>query len=90
MGLSVPSARLKRSCGTLTAMFTVGARRGRALRNLRLKYDVKQQTIADRLGIGVDYLSRHETEHGGFGLPRGFGRAYQEALQCVLHERGIE
>ncbi len=67
-------------------MFRVAGRRGSSLKKLRLGYGVHQADLAERLGVGVDYLSRHENEHGGFGLPRGFGRRYQEELQELIRE----
>ncbi len=71
-------------------MFRIAGRRGKSLKALRLDTGIHQIVIADRLGVTTAYLSCHENEHGGFGLPRGFGRRYQEELQTELRERGYE
>jgi transcriptional regulator with XRE-family HTH domain len=38
---------------------------GRALRQLRLDAGLTQQELADRVGIGVEYVSRLENGHRG-------------------------
>lgn len=48
---------------------------------MRLARGVSQQTMSTRLGVSQPYLSMHENEHGGWGLPRGFAAAYEAALE---------
>lgn len=70
------------------APFKIAGRRGRALQKLRVRLEIPQCAVAERLGVSQPYLSHLETEHGGYGLPRGFGRRHQEAMLELLRGDG--